>query len=131
MRVALLHCTAPPLVLSCRWLTCPVLVSVHVHELWVCNGFDEALCIRSAFQISHDALHVHFVALGQTNDLSCCLLHAVHDVCSFLAHVQTFFHGCSVHCSSIVHPLQPAILSSVLSGHSESPQVLRLRGQEQ
>ena len=82
-----------------RWLTCPVAVCVHIHELWVSNDFDQALCTQE----SQDTLHVHLVTLCRRTDLSCCLFHAVHDVCSFLAHVQNTFHGCSVHCSCLVY----------------------------
>ena len=32
-------------------LSCPIAVCMHVHELWRCNDFDQALCTRSAFQI--------------------------------------------------------------------------------
>ena len=50
--VAFPPCATPPLVLSLSRDTC---------------------------QVSFDALHVHPVALSGTKDLSCCLLHAVHD----------------------------------------------------
>ena len=96
----------PACAFACRWLTCPVAVCVHIHELWVSNDFDQALCT----QVSHDTLHVHLVTLGRTTDLSGCLLHAVHDVCSFLAHVQNIFHGCSVHCSSLVYEVNKRLL---------------------
>ena len=42
----------------------------------------------------------NYLTLGWTCDLSCCFLHAVHGICSFLAHAQQFSHNCSVHCSS-------------------------------
>ena len=41
---------------------------------------DQTLCSRDTFEVSCDALHVHLVALSGTEDLSCCFLHAVHDV---------------------------------------------------
>ena len=63
------------------------------------------LCTRSAFQVSHNTLQIHLVTLGWTCDLSCCFLHAVHEVCSLLAHVQQFSHNCSVHCLSFAFQL--------------------------
>ena len=86
-------------------LSCPIAVCMHVHKLRRCSDFDQALCTRSAFQVSHNTLQIHFVALSWTRNLSCCFLHAAHDVCSFLAHVQQFSHNCSVHCSSFTFQL--------------------------
>ena len=70
-----------------------------------CSDFDQALCTRSAFQVSHNTLQIHLVTFGWTRDLSCCFLHAVHDVCSLLAHVQQFSHNCSIHCTSFAFQL--------------------------
>ena len=98
MSVAFLHCTTCALARCC--LSCPITVCIHVHELRRCSDFDQALCTRSAFQVSHNTLPIHLVTLGWTRNFSFCFFHAVHDVCSLLAHVQQFSHNCSRHCSS-------------------------------
>ena len=54
-------------------LSCPVAVCVPVYERRESVDLD-------TFQVSRDALHVHLIALCGTRDLSCCFLHAVHDV---------------------------------------------------
>ena len=104
--VSLVHNSAT-YAFACCWLTCPIAVCVHVHELWGCNDSIRHFALGTHFQVSHDTFHVHLVTLGRTDDFSCCLLHAVHDVCSFLARVQQFSHGCSVHCSSLVSGSTP------------------------
>ena len=83
-------------------LSCSVAVCVHVHRLRECNDFDQALCTRDTFQVSCDALHVHLDGLSGTKDLSCCFLHAVHDVSTLLAHVQQLSHSCPAHGSFLV-----------------------------
>ena len=54
---------------------------------------------RTAFQVVNTALHVHRVALGvvQISSMLTYFSHAVHDVCGWLANVQQFPNGCSVH----------------------------------
>ena len=69
-------------------VACLIAVCVHVHELRRCNDFAQALCIWNAVQVSHNTLQIHLVTLGCTCNFSCCLFHAAHDVCSFLARVQ-------------------------------------------
>ena len=70
------ECCVSPLHNSAACVACPIAVCVHVHELWRCNSFDQALCTWNAFQISHNTLLVHLVTLGRTSYCSCCLLHA-------------------------------------------------------
>ena len=56
------HCRTPPAcAFARRCLACPIAVCVHVHELWRCNAFDQALCTWNAFQVPHDTLQVHLV----------------------------------------------------------------------
>ena len=73
------------------------------------GDLDLALGAWDTFQVSHDALHVHLVALGWIQDLACCLLHVAHDVASFLAHVQQLLHSCAVHRSSLVFQLDQGL----------------------
>ena len=101
-------------------LSCPVAVCVHVHELRECVDLHQTLCTRATFQVSCDALHVHLVALSGTEDLSCCLLHAVHDVSTMLPHVQQLSHGCLVTRLVSRSPGGPVTLSLVFPSHLKS-----------
>ena len=79
---------------SCKsWLSWSVAVCVHVHGLWECTNFDQALCTQDTFEVSCDARRLHLVALSGTKDLSCCFVHAVNDVSTLLAHVQQLSHA--------------------------------------
>ena len=83
-------------------LAYPMAVCVDAHVHWWSGTISIELCaFGTPFQVSHNTLQIHLVTLGRTCNFSCCLFHAVHDVCSFLAHVQQFSHNCSVHCSSL------------------------------
>ena len=87
--VAFLHCTTPPLVLL-HVVACPA-QSLSVYTFTNFGGVMISIRLfapRSAFAVSHNTLQIHLVALGWTCNFSCSFLHAVHDVCSLLAHVQ-------------------------------------------
>ena len=118
-RVVLSHCVNPPRVLWYVWRCLAQSVCAHVHERRESVDLDQSLCDRDTLQVSHDALHVHLVALSGAHDLSCCSLHAVHCVSTLLAHVQQLSHGCSVH-GSLLSPARPATLSLASSSRSES-----------
>ena len=86
------RCYSATCTFTCRWLTCPIAVCVHVNELWGCNDFDQALCTRSAFQVSHDTLHVFLITLGRTNGFSCCLSFTLYMMSVLSWHMYNSFH---------------------------------------
>ena len=98
---ALHHCTTPPLVLLhvVAWPAQSLSVYTFTNfggvtismRLFALGTPFKHLTIRFKFISSLSVGHVNFRAV---------FLHAVNDVCSFLAHVQHFSHNCSVHCSS-------------------------------
>ena len=106
VRDAFHHCTNSPLVLL-HVVACPaqslsvytftnfegVMISIR---LFAPGALFKYLTIRFRFISSLSVGHVIFLAV---------FLHAVHDICSFLAHVQQFSHNCSVHCSSFTFQL--------------------------
>ena len=100
--VAFPHCTTPPLVLL-HVVAWPA-QSLSVHTFTNFGGVMISIrlfALGAPFRhLSHGTLQIHLVALGWTCNFSCCFLHAGHDVCSLLAHVQQFSHNCSVRCSS-------------------------------
>ena len=106
MSVAFHHCTTPPLVLL-HVVACPgqslsvytftnfegVMISINLFALGALSSISQYASDSSR----HSRIgHVIFLAVS---------FHAVHDVCSFPAHVQQFSHNCSVHCSSFTFQL--------------------------
>ena len=102
-------------------LSCPVAVCGYVHERALGTPF-RYLAMRFTF--------ISSLSVGASN-LSRCFLHAVHDVSTFLAHVQQISHGCPVHGSFLVLQFEPVILSLVSSSHLESTRVSSFPGQAQ
>ena len=92
---------------------------VHLLHVWCCppaqsqsvytftNGVNLLISIKQfALQTPFRYLAMRFtfisIALCRTRDLSCCFLHAVHDVSTLLAHVQQLSHGYPLHGSLLV-----------------------------
>ena len=93
-RVALPHCVTLPLVLL--RVSCCFAQSLSVYTFAFCANVLISIkhfALGTIFQVSCDVLHVHLVALSGTGDFSCCLVHAVHNVNTLLAHVQQLSHG--------------------------------------
>ena len=95
--VAFHHCTTPPLVCPAQSLSVYTFtnfggVTISIKHFALGTPF-KYLTIRFKFISSLSVGQVIVRAVSFT---------PVHDVCSFLAHVQQCSHNCSVHCSSLV-----------------------------